>query len=708
MPNYNANELDEIYRKAIDIDARIYAEMRSNTMLVSGDHYAKEYSIYWDRIRNSEGLDKQQKLRLTKNHIRKITQDYTTVLLSHAPGTTVMPNNLTELQDQKAAELNKSVLTYHKKTLNLRAKTRDKAEVFVNMGEVFSKTFYDPDEGDFKGYEPLVDENGIIQMDMDGQVIFDETKPIMSGKFIIESMLPLNVFRACEAKDWEESPFIGYRKMVKNDVLKLIIPQEDWGKALSGGEKDNSIFEYEHDNLQKIKEETLVREYYFRPSKAYPKGYFYITSKTYIIAEGELPFGIFPIAYAIFDKIETSCRGRSPIKQMRPYQVEINRAASAIATAQITLGDDKLVLSHGSKISNGGSLPGLRGISVAGGVSDLTVIPGRTGDQYVAYMVGQIEEMYAVMGVADALMSDKEGKLDPYALLFHSIRNRRKFSKYTEAFADFCKKETEILLSLSKYYLEPDALIPMIGKSEAVNIAEFKNTDPLCYSITVEEGDTDAETMLGRQLAMNHTLQYVGTALSKDEIGKIVRSMPFLNEDEAFEDLTLDYDCARNEILAIERGELPDINPNDNHAYTLRKFGNRMKKSDFKFLDPKIQENFKLALGEHERLDIEQKKAIQRMQSGWIPTDGYLVIADFYVTKPNGKTERVRLPYNSLKWLIDQLKAQGTALEDLERINNQGIKAEMASQMGDGRSSANIPPSNEQQGSQTLINQEVY
>jgi hypothetical protein len=284
------------------------------------------------------------------------------------------------------------------------------------------------------------------------------------------------------------------------------------------------------------------------------------------------------------------------------------------------------------------------------------------------------------MGVFEDNVTGKDGKLDPYALLFHSVRNRRKFSKYIEAFEEFVIQNSELLLDLARHYLEPQTVIPMIGRSEIVNIEEFKHSQPQQFRITVEAVSTDAETMLGKQLAMNHTLQFVGSQLDKDEIGRILRSMPFINEEEAFTELTIDYDNSKNDILALERGDQAPPNRFDNHIFVIKRLTHRMKQPDFKFLDPQIQQNFERKRQMHMQLDAEQKAAILRAQQGLIPTDGYLVVCDFYVSNDEGKTKRVRLPFSSIKWLIEQLQAQGNTLDDLERMN-QGALSELSTQI---------------------------
>ena len=195
MPKLNAGELDMLYVEANNADQEIFSEMRSNILLISGDHYQRQGSRFWNRIRSNEDVTKSQKLRLTKNHIKKINTDITTIILSHAPAAMIMPNNEDEVQDQKTAELNNSVLSFMKKTLKLRSKTRDKAEDYTSFGEVCSKTFFDPDLGKVKGYEPLMDESGEnVAVDEQGQPIPDKEKPVLTGSMVVERILPFNFF----------------------------------------------------------------------------------------------------------------------------------------------------------------------------------------------------------------------------------------------------------------------------------------------------------------------------------------------------------------------------------------------------------------------------------------------------------------------------------------------------------------------------------
>jgi hypothetical protein len=376
------------------------------------------------------------------------------------------------------------------------------------------------------------------------------------------------------------------------------------------------------------------------------------------------------------DEIPTSPRGRSIIKQLRPYQAEINRAASMVAEHQVTLGSDKLLIQNGTKITSGGHFPGIRAYQWAGAKPE--IMPGRSGDHLIDYINNQITEMYSIALLEEDRL-EKDGQLDPYALLHRSMRQKKRFSTYAEKIEEFLCSLTEICLELYRNYASEQMISEAIGRSEVGNVSEFKNQNKLCYQIKIEPTGDDIETKLGKQLVLNHALQFVGNKLEKEDIGKLMRAMPYGNFDESFGDLTMDYDSATNMILSIDRGEYPAMNKHDNHEYFIKRLVSRTRQADFKMLPPQIQQAYDQRLQEH-NLQIQQNlQEIQAMQSDAIPTGGYMVTLDVYVPDPFDptKSRRARLPYEAVNWLIQQLERQGKTLEQLEAMN-QGNLAQIA------------------------------
>lgn len=674
-------DLNQIYNEAETADAELFAEQRSNVRLTAGDHYTNKNSRFWGRIRDSKQLNNETKLRLTKNHIQKITKTYVNNITSYAPGVGIAPQNENELQDQKAAELSHSIWQDLKGKEKLNKKIREWVQDYIVIGECFVKVFFDPSAGELKGYEAQVqtddagenvtDENGNVTPVLDemGQMVPTE-KAVFTGGIKFERFHAFNALRHANAKSMDESSVVILRKMVDIKDLKAM-----WGsdpdklKFIQESSKDTfNVFDGTTGKYSTTKGQCMVREFYFRKCADYPKGHYYITTEQGILDENELPFGIFPIHYVGFDEAATSPRARSIIKVLRPYQAEINRSASKIAEHQVTLGDDKLLIQSGTKLTHGGTLAGVRGIQYSGAPPG--ILAGRSGEQYMGYSLAAIKEMYEVSNVYEDAEEIK-AQMEPLTMLYRSIRNKKKFSLYGIKIEEFLVSICETALELARQYYPEDMLIPMVGKRELVNISEFKNSNKLCYMIKVDAQDDDIEQKLGKQMALNSIIQYVGKDLGKDSIGRILKAMPFANDDEAFSDLTIDYDNSVNDILALDRGQYPKTRRGEKIPYLLDRLVHRCKQSDFNFLPQPVQAAYDQKIQELEKMQADIQQKLQAAQAGYIPTSGFLVACDFYVSDVNkkGTTRRARIPYDALVWLIKKLDTQGTSLAELENID---------------------------------------
>lgn len=695
MKEYSVDELNRLYKEAEQCDKDLFSEQRTNILLSAGEHYSKSKSTWWNRIRDSKELSNEQKLRLTKNHIYKVVRGYVNNIVSQSPGVIPTPNNPKEIQDQKSAELNKSVWQYAKQKHRLNIEIQKWAKDFIEIGEVAVKIYWDPNQGRFLGMQQAVDEQGQPQVDEQGQMVASETG-VFSGDLCIERLFGFNLLRAPEAKSMHESPYLINRKMVYLDDLKKIVKDEETQKKLSES-KDETFFIFDPNKLryQESSKQTMVKEFYFKPCPDYPNGYYYIATQTVKLFEGELPYGIYPIIYEGFDEISTTPRHRSLLKQLRPYQIEINRAYSKMAEHQVTLGDDKVILLNGSKYTSGPHVPGIRVAYVTGQAP--TVLEGRSGDQYLNYGQSQIAELYQVANMQEDNEEIQQGA-DPYANLYRSIKDKKKFKIYTDKFENFQTRVCETYLDLARNYFDENMLVPMVGKSEYVNISEFKNTTPICYQIKIEPLSDDIESMMGKHLVFNHILQYVGSTLDKDSVGKILKQMPFMNHEGAFDNLTIDEDTATNVVLALDRGQQPILHQYDNVEYIGKKITSRMKSSDFQMLDPNIQNSYQALLAQCEQIGADQLAQIKSAESEFIPSGGGQVKCDFYVPDPKNPQNQVRatVPTEAMDWLIKRLAEQGSAQEVLQE-QAQPVQSDIARMLLQhqglpAQGSAGVPP----------------
>lgn len=678
MKQLTIDELNSLYSDGESCDQDIFSEQRSNILLAAGDHYSRKSSKWWNRIREGKDLSNDQKLRLTKNHIHKISKTYINNILTQAPGVTPVPNNPKELQDQKAAELNKSVWTYAKVQNNIKMKTHQWCKDFVEIGEVATKIYWNPQAGRFLGFEQEVDESGQGIFDESGQPKASD-RAQFSGDLVFERIYGFNLIRPSEAKDIEDAKWLCVRKMMNLKDLEDLVGDDEEKKKLVKSSRDETFFVFDGNksNYSKADKQAMLREFYFKPCAQYPNGYFYITTKDGVLFDGELPFGIYPICYEGFDEVSTTPRHRSIIKQLRPYQAEINRAASKMAEHQVTLGDDKIILQNGSKMTQGPHVPGIRALFVTG--QPPTVLEGRTGEQYLNYVNSQITEMYQVANLAEDSEPAADQAGDPFANLYKSIRQKKRFALYAEKFEMYLQKVCLTYLELAKHYFDENTLIPMIGRSEYVNIAEFKSQEKLCYQIKIEPMSEDIETMMGRHLVLNHILQYSSQQLSKDDIGKIIRQMPFANSEETTTDLTLNYDTATNIILSLDRGQVPVPSKADDDQYILKRLASRQKQSDYQLLNPQIKQNYDQMVQYYEQLAAEKAQSIKQAESEFIPASGAMIKVDYWIPDPSNKTRSIRatLPAESIDWLIKQLGTQGSMQSQLQ-VQPTNVQADIA------------------------------
>lgn len=669
-PKSKLSGLNDWFKNAESVDKDLFPEQRSNILLVSGEHYSKLVKQAFSNIRGRQDVAPEQKIRLTKNHIQRIIGIYKQNILSAAPGVAIFPHNEQDLNDQASAKIRQSIWSHAKKKYRLKERFRDDAQSFLTIGEVFTVQKWNPDIGKVVGYESQVDEDGQDVVDEQGQLVADEAKPVFSGDFEFVKHYGFNTFRDPEAESFQTSRRIGFRLMTDLKALKeRYKDDEEKLKFLSeDGKQTYKVFDGQNGQYVESKNQIMLRERYERPCYEYPRGYFTISTESGILEEGELPGGIWPVVTAICDKIETSPRGRSPIKTMRPYQMEINRKASKMAEHQTTVGDDKFITLNGAKLEQGASLPGIRTLKSSGAAP--VVVEGRTGEQYLQPMLADIQELYQVMGTEDQLQ-DKPGETDPFTLVFRSASQKKVHSEKIERFEQYLMDFCETFMLLAQLYLPDTEVIPMIGSSEAVNIEEFRNSENLGYQIDIEPVSEDLETRMGKQLVLNQALQYGASVLGKEDFIKIIKSMPFGGMKDAFKDVVMTSEKADNVILALERGKMTQPNLYDDHPYMIGRLTNVVSQMDFETKNPQIQQNYQQLIAIHEQLQGEKEARLQAAKNEYIPTSGGLIACDFYVQDPNNpmNNKRARIPYDAVSWLIRQMELQGNDLSKLEALS---------------------------------------
>lgn len=680
---YTHAELWKFYQEGETVDTPIFAEMKSNIRLVNGDHYSRLRMNVARQIQDFEDLSDHQKIRITKNHIQKICRDYEDTVLAVAPGVGFEAAVTSEVQDQKAAELHHAVWKAGEEKYNFAEAEEGFVEDLVEIGEEIAKVFFDEHAGDIAGYYSQVDDDGQDTGEP------DQERPYFKGAIVIEAWEGYNTIRPVECKDMKKAEWIGHKMMVATELLKQQFP--DAQKAIQpSSDQTYNVFDPASGSWRRTEKETFVVEMYFRPSPRYPRGQWVYMTREDFLASGDLPGSLFPVVFQPCERIKGSPRGRSPIKTMRPLQIEINRCASKIAEHHATVGDDKIILLNGAKAVGGLAMPGVRTVNISGQAP--TVMAGRDGSQYLATAESTVSELYAMMGVPEDTTEQKGGATDPVAMLFRSGKQKRVHSRRIRRHSTFKKNLVKLYLKTAKIFLSDDEVIKAIGSNEAVNISEFKNSHDMGYEVKVSDQSDDVETKLGQHLMYTSILQYVGNQLTPDQIGMMVREMPYANGELATQDLTLNFDLAENAILALDRGQRPPVHQYDDHQYMMKRLTSRVRQPSFDLLDPQVQFNYHQCIDVHEQFLAYNAQQVMIAEKGMIPTTGYLVVCDLYVPKPGNPTatERVKIPSDALQDLIHKLQIQGTLVDRIQELP-EGAAGEIADKVSAGHGGPSQP-----------------
>ena len=120
-----------------------------------------------------------------------------------------------------------------------------------------------------------------------------------------------------------------------------------------------------------------------------------------------------------------------------------------------------------------------------------------------------------------------------------------------------------------------------------------------------------------------------------------------------------------------------------------------MNENDFPTLSPDIQMRYQERIDMHAQFQAQQNKEAQLATQGYVPTSGGLVKLDYYITTPEGKQERLKLPTDAVEWLNEKLIQQGTNVQRLQELDPYGqaqVGQQVAQQMGPSPDPSNVIP----------------
>jgi hypothetical protein len=671
-------KLNQMFTDGEGADRATFADMRTAILLYKGDHFKKNSKAFLDR--NSTQLTSDTKMKLSENHVGIVCDRTKSAIVNQAPGVLFTPNNANERGDIKDAELCNSVKESAEEGLKYYDKLDRWVDSFVVQGECFSLNYFDPFAGEVRGYkqktnaagEPLFvhPSLGEIPMPIDefGQPLplAQGDEPVFRGELKKEVIEPYNVIRPKSATSLDESPWLCIRKMLSQEDAKALIKNSpDYEDLLSEIKtaSDTTYQVFENNEYVDISGQVLVKYWFFRKCVKYPKGYFIVQVNNKKASEGELPFGVWPIAHTGFKTTSGSPRATGKVKDIRHAQTHLNFLVSNEAFHMVALGDDKVFTQMGTKLTMGATWNGIRSFSVNGPAP--VVQQGRDASQFARAIDRQVMTIYRL---GDVEYETQETKMqDPFAMLYSSLKNKLKHSPYASKFERFLCDDWKIYIELSKHYLDDDAIIKHVGKREAINIPEFKAVDGKGYRIKAKPVSGTLEEQLGQSLQVQQILQYVGKDLPKTVVARLINLMPFVSKEAVASEMLLTDKNIENDILAMDRSEFRPAVKDDDHAMYMQRLKSHMKSSEFRTLNPEVQNMYQIKYKQHEDFSAQLVAEQQRAEQGIIPTGGGMV--KFDLLDENGK--RMVADVSSVQWFLKQLAAQGATQEALSQQDQQ-------------------------------------
>lgn len=699
------DRLNKILSDAEKQSEGIIAEMQTNVLIHAGEHYAKisdnfKRTLYRNNRSEKDATNKLV-LQLVMNHMESIDNEYINNVLTFAPSTHVIPTDGRDIHQKKNADLNNSVLQMILKQNNKELLVKDFATNFVILGEAVSYKYFTEDGGNIIGYAPkegtenltetYYDEMGLpLTRSLDPEP--DYTKPETGGRVVIEKLNAFDVLLENGIEEEKDSTVVIVKRLRHKNVMINKIKNSD----LSSDEKLKRLKWFIGNNKEtfstvnrggKSRNENsdlfLVRYFFYKPCEEFPRGKIFETVKDGIVLEYDLqeddegkPF--FPISFAQCIKIPSMPRGISIIRQGRPLQAEINRTMSKTAEHQILLGDDKIVTTGEQGLTEGAKLGGIRQLSLSKGFQGYQVIPGRSGEQFVPYLQLLIKELYSMYDVENSdTKSNIKANTDILPLIYKNMSQKKKYIIFTQPFEKFLCDISRDVLKLAKRYLSENDLVPYVGKNEYVNIAEFKNSNPLDFDIKIEPISGDAETQMGNFLSFKEIMQFMGRDIPKDVMGKVLMDMPFIPKaKEIFASMNANQERATSIILALDRGETPPVLQYEDQSVILEALGDRMLKGDFIYLvqqNPVIKQNYDNQIQQREQIKKQQLESVMTANMGLIPMTGDLVSVNIWETVPtaNGtgtKQTTKKYPIDALKKFDEMISKQQGFVESVSML----------------------------------------
>lgn len=537
--------------------------------------------------------------RIHINKILPLIQNRLARICKNRPKYDVRPNS-TDTEDKEAARLGVQCIQMvwdkervdHKR-LNLMMWMQQCGYAFfkVSWDDTKGERIVDPVSGEFQGYQ------GDVRVD-----------PVSAFEVFVDPL----------AKTMDEAQWLVQAKVRKLDYFKTHYPERGglvkeesaWLLSVQYEARINSMNTTgptSSGTMPQMKNAAIELAYYEKPSKKHPNGRFIVTANNVLLKDDELPCGEIP--FVKFDDIQIGGKfmSESIITHLRPIQDQYNRLITKRAewTNRMLAGKIMAAKGHGIHME--------AYTDQSGEFIEYDVVPGAPPPQAVQipaipqYAYAEEDKLDAMINQISGINEVSQGSLPSAGIPAVGMQFLEEqdvtrlgviIEQHEHAYADLGRLT---LKYVSKYYEMPRVL-KTAGRNLEYAVKSFIGRDlKNNFDVIVIKGSTiPGSKILRRQEILNAFERgLLGNPQDPKLREKVLSMLEFGDVAEMWQDYSIDMAQIKEDLDAIEKGDIPLVNELDNHELHIQE-KNRYRKSDkFKTLSDVSREILLNNIEEH-------------------------------------------------------------------------------------------------------------
>jgi len=530
------------------------------------------------------------RVRHVTNYISTVVQTKVALLMKNKPIWNVM-SMTDDTADREGAKLSQQLLDYLWRKEEILEESRKLVHYGTLFGTGLMKTYWDTESG------PMIEDPETGEM-------------VSAGEITITSVSPFEIFPDphCKSPSISDCKWLIHAYKISREEAELRYGQVF--EKESSEEGNDVTLEKQFQNLMSgtgyaggglnqstVDEEGFVtiKEYWENPNPLNPGGKYCVFTKSKVLYEGELPYGLKSIPFSKYDDIYVMDRfwGMSTVEQLLPLQVEYNKTRSQILENRNLMANPKWVAPTDS-ITNKEQIN-----SEPGEIIYYNAIQGISPPQPIsmpsppAYLFQQEErilnDLQIVSGISDVVMrsAPPTGVESGRAMAILAEKDESRMATTIQSFENSLSRVGRHCIQLAKIFYDEARAIRIAGSDNMARIVYLKGqnlSSPEDIAVTIGQG-----LGFSRLAKVELLLEMWDRGLMRDP-QQLLHLMEFGDDKGVNEEQNMDRNNASVENLMMSQGQAAQPMPWEDHIIHLEVHRKFIKSEDFKQLPQEAQQ----------------------------------------------------------------------------------------------------------------------